>query len=119
MAYRPPDTPAFSTPWRALPWSPSITDPKTPGHSQLLTTPQRGRARLLGSPRSDHDSSYNGLASAQRADYLNSAGGCRQQQLSTASTLPIRQGEEAGASHAAGWRVAWPIGASDSDARLH
>jgi len=69
---------------RRAPWSPSINRSKTPRpFLSLLTHSSRAppEARPAWSHASDHDSSATAWPSRAAANHLNSAGACRQQQL--------------------------------------
>ena len=91
------ETPAFS-PLATAPL-PSLEQPLHPsvGILQLLATLKEAESDLLGRHPAISTVPYNGLAerSSERI-YLNSAGACRQQKLTTASVYLYARAEEAG-----------------------
>ncbi|TWB88716.1 MULTISPECIES: TldD/PmbA family protein [unclassified Synechococcus] len=110
------DTPAFS-PLAGAPLEPldqPIQDPQA--ILSLLTTLKEAERDLLGRHAAITTVPYNGLA--QRASeriYLNSAGACRQQQLSTASLYLYARAEEAGRKPRSSGAVRLAYGASELD----
>ena len=112
----PSDTPQFS-PLATAP----VAELDQPLHApqgilQLLDTLKGAEAELLGRHSAIGTVPYNGLAerSSERL-YLNSAGACRQQQLTTASVYLYARAEEAGRKPRSAGAVRLAYGASDLD----
>jgi PmbA protein len=112
----PDDTPAFS-PLATAPL-PQLEQPR---HAplpilQLLNTLKDAEAQLLGRHPAIGTVPYNGLAqrSSERL-YLNSAGACRHQALSTASLYLYARAEETGRKPRSAGAVRLAYGASELD----
>jgi PmbA protein len=112
----PSDTPRFS-PLATAPVAQldqPLHEPR--GILHLLDTLKAAEADLLGRHSAIGTVPYNGLAerSSERI-YLNSAGACRQQQLTTASVYLYARAEEAGRKPRSAGAVRLAYGASDLD----
>jgi PmbA protein len=112
----PDDTPRFS-PLALAPLDERDQPLHRPvGILQLLDTLKEAEADLLGRHGAIGTVPYNGLAerSSERL-YLNSAGACRQQQLTTASLYLYARAEEAGRKPRSAGAVRLAYGAGDLD----
>lgn len=112
----PDDTPAFS-PLATAPLAhldQPLHEPR--GILQLLDTLRDAEQQLLGRHSAIGTVPYNGLAerSSERI-YLNSAGACRQQHLTTASLYLYARAEETGRKPRSAGAVRLAYGASDLD----
>jgi len=112
----PDDTPAFS-PLATAPLA-SLDQPlhEPRGILQLLDTLKDAERQLLGRHSAIGTVPYNGLAerSSERI-YLNSAGACRQQRLTTASVYLYARAEETGRKPRSAGAVRLAYGANDLD----
>ena len=112
----PDDVPAFS-PLATAPLA-TLDQPLAPLSNilDLLTTLQGAEAALLSSHAAIGTVPYNGLAErfGERL-YLNSAGACRQQRLSTASLYLYARAEESGRKPRSSGAVRLAYGASGLD----
>lgn len=112
----PADTPQFS-PLATAPVAELAQPLHAPrGILQLLDTLKGAEAELLGRHSAIATVPYNGLAerSSERI-YLNSAGACRQQQLTTASVYLYARAEETGRKPRSAGAVRLAYGAADLD----
>jgi PmbA protein len=112
----PDDTPAFS-PQATAPLAhldQPLHEPR--GILQLLDTLRDAERQLLGRHNAIGTVPYNGLAerSSERI-YLNSAGACRQQRLTTASLYLYARAEETGRKPRSAGAVRLAYGAGDLD----
>ena len=112
----PDDTPAFS-PLATAPLA-NLDQPlhEPRGILQLLDTLKDAERQLLGRHSAIGTVPYNGLAerSSERI-YLNSAGACRQQRLTTASVYLYARAEETGRKPRSAGAVRLAYGANDLD----
>lgn len=112
----PDDTPAFS-PLASDPL-PQLEQPLRPSRPilELLTTLQDAERQLLGRHAAISTVPYNGLAQRRSERiYLNSAGACRQQSLTTASLYLYARAEEAGRKPRSAGAVRLAYGVDDLD----
>jgi len=112
----PDDTPAFS-PLATAPLA-ELDQPQRPGRPilSLLDTLKDAESQLLACHPAIGTVPYNGLAQRRSERiYLNSAGACREQRLTTASVYLYAKAEESGRKPRSGGAVRLAYGVDDLD----